>query len=161
MRTRAAYTDAEREFSLLLHKRLAELLEGKRNRLEILRKYPRDSGRLGIISTPRGFPLRALRLETIEALTWDAMRFVQADGIGGPIAQSTDSDGAIVEVQTFPTRYPHIVIDRIDRFSDSNTRDAESITWCLTRVQNQRAQTQLNRFLDATNLLFEVVRLVR
>jgi hypothetical protein len=32
------------------------------------------------------------------------------------------------------------------------------ITWSLERLQNQRAQTQLNRLLDAASLLFELVR---
>ena len=146
---------------MLLRQRLAELLQGKRNTLEILRKYPRDAARLGIIPTPPGFPLWDLHLATIEALTWDALRFVQADSAGGPVAQYADGEGTIIEVQTFPTRYPHIVIDRIDRFSEDGPREADSITWRLLRVQNQRAQTQFNRVLDATNLLFEVVRLLR
>lgn len=159
LRQRADYTEAERRFSQLLRKRLEDLLEGKRGRLEILRKYPRQPDRLGIIPTPDGFPLHKLRLDIVEQLTWDVLRFVHADADGGPIAQLTAGDGGIVEVQTFPTKYPHIVIERIDHFGDS-VPEPDTITWCLHRVQNQRAQTQLNRLLDATNLLFELARLV-
>ena len=64
VRARAAYSSAEREFSLLLKRSLDDLLQGKRNRLDILRKYPSDAGRLGIIPTPGEFPLAALRLPT-------------------------------------------------------------------------------------------------
>lgn len=159
IRQPADYTGAEREFSQLLRRRLEDLLQGKRKRLEILRKYPRQPGRLGIIPTPDGFPLDELRLDTVEQLTWDALRFVQADADGGPIAQSAGSEGGIVEIQTFPTRYPHIVIERVDHFGDG-AGQADAITWCLYRVQNQRDPTHLNRVLEATNLLFEVVRLV-
>jgi hypothetical protein len=160
VRPRVDYTTAEREFSQLLRQRLSDLLEGKRNRLEILRKYPHEPNRLGIIPTPVGFPINELRLAMIEQLVWDALRFVQADGDGGPIAQSASADGGLVEVQAFPTKYPHIVIERTDYFGDG-AHEADAITWSLYRVQNQRAQTQFNRLLDATNLLFEVVRLVR
>ncbi|MBV9897424.1 MAG: hypothetical protein JO020_24965 [Chloroflexi bacterium] len=159
VRARAAYSTAEREFSLLLKRSLDDLLQGKRNRLDILRKYPSDAGRLGIIPTPGGFPLDELRLPTLEQLTWHALRFVQSDGDGGPIVQLQDAGGGVVEVQTFPTKYPHIVIERVDHFGQGPMPD--SITWSLYRVQNQRAQTQFNRLLDATNLLFELVRLVR
>jgi hypothetical protein len=55
---------------------------------------------------------------------------------------------------------PHIVIERTDYFGDG-AHAADAITWSPHRVQNQRAQAQFNRLLDATNLLFEVVRLVR
>jgi hypothetical protein len=52
------------------------------------------------------------------------------------------------------------VIERTDLFR-GNSSEADEITWTLYRVQNQRRQTQLNRLLDATNLVFELVRLVR
>jgi hypothetical protein len=68
--------------------------------------------------------------------------------------------GGVLEVQTFPTKFPHIVVERADLFRDGSV-EADEITWTLYRVQNQRRQTQLNRVLDATNLLFEFVRLVR
>jgi hypothetical protein len=67
----------------------------------------------------------------------------------------------VLEIQTFPTKFPHIVIERADLFRDTGSSEADEITWTLYRVQNQRRQTQFNRVLDATNLLFEVVRLVR
>jgi hypothetical protein len=66
----------------------------------------------------------------------------------------------LLEVQTFPTKFPHIVIERTDLFR-LGSADADEITWTLHRVQNQRRQTQFNRVLDATNLIFEFARLVR
>jgi hypothetical protein len=159
-RRRADYTDAERKFSRLLRERLTEVLEGRRNRLPILRKYPKDPGRVGVLSPPSGVPLRQLRAPVVEQLTWDALRFVRAETAGGPIAQLAAEDGGVLEVQTFPTKYPHIVIERVDRYAEGG-HEADEITWSLYRVQNQRAQTQVNRLLDATNLLFELVRLVR
>ena len=159
-RQRADYTGAERDFSRLLRQRLVEVLEGKRNRLEILRTYPQQPGRVAVLCPAHGRPSDGLRAEVVERLTWDAIRFVQADTSGGPIAQLPAVGGSVLEVQTFPTKFPHIVIERADLFRDGRA-EADEITWTLYRVQNQRRQTQLNRVLDATNLLFEVVRLVR
>jgi hypothetical protein len=161
VRQRADYTGAERDFSSLLRQRLAEVLEGKRDRLEILRKYPRQPDRVAVLCPPDGLPADELRAPVVERLTWDAIRFVQAETTGGPIAQlPAPGGGGVVEIQTFPTKFPHIVIERADLFRDGSV-EADEITWTLHRVQNQRRQTQLNRVLDATNLLFEFVRLVR
>lgn len=159
-RQRADYTEAERDFSCLLRQRLVEVLEGKRDRLEILRKYPKQPGRVGVLCPPQSRPSDQLRADVVERLTWDAIRFVQAETSGGPIAQLPAPDSGVLEVQTFPTKFPHIVVERADLFRDGSA-EADEITWTLYRVQNQRRQTQLNRVLDATNLLFEVVRLVR
>jgi hypothetical protein len=159
-RQRADYTGAERDFSCLLRQRLVEVLEGKRDRLEILRKYPKEPGRVAVLCPPDGWPSDRIRADVVERLTWDAIRFVQAETSGGPIAQLPAAGGSVVEVQTFPTKFPHIVIERADLFRDGSA-EADEITWTLHRVQNQRRQTQLNRVLDATNLLFEFVRLVR
>ena len=159
-RRRADYTGAERDFSYLLRQRLVEVLEGKRDRLKILRKYPRQPGRVAVLCPPDSLPSDELRAPVVERLTWDAIRFVQAETSGGPIAQRPAPGGGVVEVQTFPTKFPHIVIERADLFRDGSV-EADEITWTLYRVQNQRRQTQFNRVLDATNLLFEFVRLVR
>jgi hypothetical protein len=159
-RPRADYTAAEREFSCLLRERMDEVLEGRRNRLEILRKYPKQPGRLGVLRPPGGKGGAALRAAVVERLTWDAIRFVRADTSGGPITQLAAGRDGVLEVQTFPTKFPHIVIERSDLFREGSL-EADEITWTLHRVQNQRRQTQLNRVLDATNLLFEFVRLVR
>lgn len=159
-RPRADYTSAEREFSCLLRQRLEDVLQGKRDRLEVLRKYPNDPFRLGVIPTPEDFPRGQLRLPTVEQLTWDVLTMVGTDATGGPIAQASAPDGSILEVQTFPTRYPHIVIERTDHFVDSATA-ADAITWSLHRVQTPPAHIQLNHVLDATHLLFDLVRFVR
>src|SRR5919201_1391888 len=156
-RRRADYTRAERDFSRLLRQRLVEVLEGKRNRLEILRKYPKQPGRVAVLCPPHRLPSDQLRADVVERLTWDAIRFVQAETSGGPIAQLPAGDGSVLEVQTFPTKFPNIVIERADLFGDGSV-EADEITWTLYREQNQRRQTQLNRVLDATNLLFEFVR---
>ena len=158
-RPRAEYTPGERRFSLILRQRLQDLLQGKRNRVEILRKYPRQPDRLGVIATPPDVPRNQLRLPVVERLSWDAIGFVHADLDGGPVSQMGAENGDVVEFQTFPTKYPHIIIERIDRYPGESTEPIE-ITWSLRRVQNQRAQTQFNRMLDAANLAFEVVRMI-
>ena len=47
------------------------------------------------------------------------------------------------------------------RACDEHASEPLFSEWRLRRVQNQRAQVQINRLLDAANLAFEFVRLVR
>lgn len=161
VRPRADYNDAERGFSLVLQRRLQEILDGSRNRLDLLRRYPEQPDRLGVIATPPDLPREQLRLPVVEALTWDVVEFVSSDdATGGPLTQFATSDGSIVEQQMFPTRYPHIVIERTDRYSGGSPSPVD-ITWSLRRVQNQRNETRLNRILDATALALDLLGAVR
>jgi hypothetical protein len=160
VRTRADYSLAERRFSRILQARLGDLLQGRRNWLGLLRKYPGHDDRLGVALLPPGIARDELRLAVVERLGWDVLGSVRADTIGGPIAQSLAADGSVIETQTFATRYPHIIIERIDRFPPGHDQSDE-ITWALRRVQNQRAAVRFNRLLDMTNLVIEVLRLVR
>jgi hypothetical protein len=160
VRRRSDYNASERQFSCVVRERLQELLEGKRNSLSLLRRYPNDPDRLGVIATPPGVERAELRLPIVEALTWDAVKFVCSETIGGPVAQEVGADGTVLESQMFSTKFPHIVVERIDRY-DEEGADPIEITWSLRRVQNQRAQTQVNRLLDAANLGLELLRLVR
>lgn len=160
-RRRTDFNAAERRLSEVLRQRLLELLEGRRDRLELLRTYPKEPGRLGIIATPSGLPRQQLRLPVAERLARDVLDFVRGDAAApGPLAQSLTPDGGVVERQTLPTRYRHILIERTDRYVGDGS-DPVEITWCLRRVQNQRAQTQFNRLLDAANLAFELLRTIR
>jgi len=159
-RKRNTYNAAEQRFSLILQQRLQELLEGRRNALTLLRKYPEQPDRLGVIVTPPDLPRDELRLPVVEAMTWETVNFICTGAPGGPVSQQQTADGTIVELQIFATRFPHIVIERTDRFPGDG-EDPVDVTWCLRRVQNQRAQTQLNRLLDATNLALELLRAVR
>jgi hypothetical protein len=159
-RKRAEYNEAERQFANVLRQRLQDLLEGKRNSLALLRRYPADPGRLGVIVTPHGVSRDQLRLPVAEALTWEAVRFICADTLGGPISQDLAADGSITECQLFSTKFPHIVVERTDCYAHDGAEPIET-TWILRRVQNQRAQTQLNRLLDAANLAFDVIRAFR
>jgi hypothetical protein len=159
-RQRASYNTAEQQFSLVLQQSLQALLEGRRNSLALLRTYPNQPDRLGVMATPSGVPRDQLRLSTVEGIIWNALYFLRPDAVGGPVSQNLSPDGSVLEYQMFSTRFPHIVIERTDRYVGDEP-DPTEITWCLRRVQNQRAQTQLNRFLDAANLAFELLRVIR
>ena len=159
-RRRAAYNEAEQQFSLILQQRIRGLLEGRFDSLALLRQYLNQPDRLGVMVTPERVPRDRLRLPTVEAIIWDALRFLRPDAVGGPVSQHLAPDGSVVEYQIFSTRYPHILIERTDRYVGDEL-DPTEITWCLRRVQNQRAQTQFNRLLDAANLAFELLRTIR
>lgn len=159
VRERRDYNDAERWFSRILRQRLEDLLEAKRDRLEVLHRYPDHPNRLGVMATPVRLPRDQLRLPVAEELVCQALNFVRSDERSGPVSQSVAPDGSVCEVQTFPTKYPHIVIERTDRYAGDNNRPVE-ISWSLVRVQNQRRQTQVNRILDVAGLALDLLRVV-
>ena len=149
-----SYNEAERHFSVILRTKLDELLQGSRDELLLMRKYAAEPNRLGVMSTPPRLNRSDLRLPIVEQLIRDAIRFLSLDSAGGPAAQHVDGRGRVVEVQDFPTRYPHIVLERVSVY-DSQTDGATGLveqSWRARRVQNQRRQTLVNRMFDAANL---------
>ena len=151
------YREAEQRFSTALQRRLDELLRGERNRLMLLRKYPAEPHRIGVMNTV-GVDTSKLRVRIVERLIRDALLFLHADPHGGPCAQLHDGAGGLVETRKFTTKFPHIVIERIDVFDDQ-TGETRHIQWSAMRMQNQRAATRINRMLDAANLGLDVVKL--
>jgi hypothetical protein len=151
------YRPAEQRFSSALQQRLDELLRGERNSLMLLRKYPSEPHRIGVMRTPSVNP-SDLRVKVVERLIRDALLFLHADPHGGPCAQSHDDDGGLVEIRKYTTKFPHIVIERIDLFDDE-TGDTRQIQWLAIRVQNQRKAMHINRMLDAANLGLDIVKL--
>ena len=152
------YRDAEQRFSTALQARLDQLLKGERNRIMLLRKYPAEPHRIGVMNTP-GVDPASLRVRIVERLIRDALLFLHADTHGGPCAQTRDGDDSLVETRKFTTWFPHIVIERIDVF-DAQTGNTRHIQWSAVRLQNQRAATRINRMLDAANLGLDVVKLL-
>jgi hypothetical protein len=158
-RRAARYNGAEQRYSQLLHQRIEQLLRGDRNELLLLRRYPHDSARLGAMPTPTGLDRHELRIDVVEHMTTDALVFLSDRSTGGPVAQECDVAGRIVETRQFPTRYPHIIIERIDVYP-SVERDADYVEWRVRRVQNQRQHMQISRVLDVTNLSVDLARLL-
>ena len=152
------YSDDEQRFSTLLQRRLDELLRGERNGLLLLRKYPKEPGRLGVMGTSGELDPRGLRLAVVERMIRDALLFLYADPHGGPTSQQNHGDGTLVEVRKFTTKFPHIVIERTDVY-DAATEQPHHTQWCARRLQNQRAATRINRMLDAANLGIDVARM--
>ncbi len=134
LRSRAEYTHAERRFAETLQAYLTEFLEGRRDCLPLLRKYPRDASRLGVIPAASFASTDGLQLWRFEQLTWDALRFLQVESVGGPIVQREHDDGSLLELQTFATRYSDVVVERIDRYSGESA-DPDAITWQARRVR--------------------------
>ena len=77
----------------------------------------------------------------------------------GPVCQTENGD-QLLETQQFSTRYPHIIIERLDAFS-ARQRSPLFTEWRFRRIQNQRAETQINRWLDAANLGLTLFRAFR
>jgi len=159
-RRRTDFTPAERRLSEFLQRRLLDLLEGRRDRLELLRSYPTEPGRAGLTPTPPGLHREQLRPPVVERLIQDVLDFVRGDADGqGPIAQSVAA-GEVVERQTLATRYRHILIERTDRYRDDHPEPVET-AWLLRRVRPDRGAAPVERILCAASLAFELVRAIR
>ena len=93
IRAVAPYNPAEQRYSALLYSRIEQLLKGERNGLLLLRKYPSEPHRLGVMPTPDGVDRATLRVDVVEKMAMDALVFLTEHSPGGPVAQETDSDG--------------------------------------------------------------------
>ena len=160
LRAASAYNATEQQYSMLLYKRIEQLLRGQRNDLLILRKYPHEPQRLGAMPTPNSLDRSALRIDRVERMSTDVLVFLSTPGPGGPVGQSLDQDGRLSEIRTYPTRFPHIIIERVDVYGDTGHALPEFIQWFARRVQNSRRNLRLNNMLDAASLGFDVVKLL-
>lgn len=159
-RNASDYNDMEQQYSLLLYNRIEELLKGERNDLLILRKYPDEPGRLGAMPTPPTLQRNVLRIDRVERMATDALIFLSAHSPGGPVAQYVDTDGNLVETRKFPTRYPHIIIERLDVYDDGGRAPRPTyIQWHARRLQNHRQSIRLNTMLDLLGLGVEAAKL--
>ncbi len=144
-----------------LCRRLEALLRGKRDRLDLVRKYPGQPNRLGVIATAASCAGgKRLRLSVAERLSFDVLRFVEAKPVGGPVRQTARADGSVLECQTFPTRYPDVVVERQDCYRP-NEQVAEEITWCLLRVPYPDGNRQVGQLLEVGRLAIELLGLLR
>jgi hypothetical protein len=160
-RSANSYTEGEQQFSMLVHQRLEELLRGKLNTLPLLRRYHGDPERLGVPRLPAELNTRDLRLPVVEGILTAILHFLHAGRgvVGGPIAQSRLAE-RLQERQLFSTRFPHILIERVDRY-DAPSSEAVETEWIVRRIQNQRQDVRLNRALDAATLGLELLRMAR
>jgi hypothetical protein len=109
--------------------------------------------------TPEDLDRDALRVEIVEKMAMDALVFLTERSPGGPVAQEPDGDGRLIETRKFPTKYPHIIIERVDVYR-GGAESPDSIEWSARRVQNQRSSTRINRMLDAANLGIDIVKFI-
>jgi hypothetical protein len=155
-----SYNETERQYSTLLYHRLEQLLKGERNDLLIVRKYPREPGRLGIMPTPAEIDRRALRVAFVERMAADTLVFLTDHAPGGPVAQWSDPEGRLTETRKFPSRYPHIIIVRQDVYADRDTELPDHVQWHARRLQNHRRSMKFNQTLDLLSLGIEAAKLL-
>jgi hypothetical protein len=144
------YNEAEQRFSRFIQERMEKLLKGELNQLPVLRRYHQDPARLGAPVPEHGLDRRSLRLPVVEELLTSILTFLQADLPGGPITQES-VDGRLVERQLFPTRLPHVIIERVDRYDSASNQSLET-EWTIRRIQNQHAENRVLRMLDFANI---------
>lgn len=152
------YTPAERAYSHMVQSRLEQLLQAECRELVLLRRYHDGSDRISVLTSKTGMQKSGLRREMVERILTATLGFVRDGSAGGPISQSETREG-VLETQFFGTRYPHIVIERVDAFSNGALEPLYT-EWRLRRTQNQKAETQINRWMDAAGLGMNVLKAV-
>jgi len=155
-RTDTPYNPAEREYSTTVQGALEDLLAGTTQRIVLLRRYHGDPPRVMVMRAPAGVDRSQLRVSMVERILISTISFVRDVSPGGPVFQRQDGD-RLIETQQFSTKYPHIIIERIDTFRLED-RQPLFTEWRLRRTQNQKAETKINRLLDAANLGISIVR---
>jgi hypothetical protein len=159
VRTDTPYTEAERQYSAAVQENLEELLQGRRARLPLMRRYHEDPPRIDVLRAPGNINRAELRLLMVERILVSTIAFIRDISPGGCVFQCVE-DGQLLETQHFTTKYPHIIIERVDAFAEPSRMPLYT-EWRLRRVQNQRAETQINRWLDAANLALSAFKTFR
>lgn len=154
-RSALTYTATERSFSQFVQRRMYELLRGERDELVLARRYWSGKRAVAFPMPPRT-SRDGIRADVAETIVEGVLRFFDPFSPGGPISQRTAGD-KLIEIQTFPTQYPHIVVERTDVFR-TMTYDPIYAEWRALRLQNQRKSTLVNRALDVGNLALEIAR---
>lgn len=152
-----SYTPAERLFSRFVQERMIRLLRGDEDSMLLMRHYGHDAAEISFF-VPSRLRQREMRPEVAEEIIHGVIRFLNPYAPGGPVSQE-HVGGELVETQIHPTHYPHIVLQRVDRFNDRNGECLVS-EFSAVRLQNQRRSVLVNRALDVSNLALELSRLL-
>ncbi|HEX2923340.1 MAG TPA: hypothetical protein VHS28_04860, partial [Chloroflexota bacterium] len=151
----------ERRYSVHIRDTIMKVLRGESDRLDVMTRYHRESNRLGAIPMPPGVDPTQVRMSKVDEILSCSLRFLHDGSEGGPIAQWEEQDkGIILQRRDFPTRFPHIVIERTDSY-DRERGEPIQTRWRVHRLQNQRHNIRVNRILDAVNLGIDLLRYVR
>lgn len=155
-RSPLVYNREEQQFSSFIQKKLYRLLRGEDNDLLLMRRYCGANATIAFL-VPSRVKEWQVRPEIAERIITGVLRFLDPFSPGGPISQQTE-DGRVTEIQTFPTHYPHIVVERVDVYTTSPA-GCLYIEWRAVRLQNQRRSTLVNRALDLGNLAIDLAHL--
>ena len=157
LRLDTPYTSAERQYSQMVQERLEQLLHATGRQIILMRRY-HEGDKLAMLPATANVDRCGLRREMVERILCATLEFVRDGSPGGPIFQRETREG-LAETQMFGTRYPHIVVERVDAFTEAG-RTPVYTEWRLRRTQNQKAETHVNRWLDAANLGINLVKAV-
>ena len=126
---------AEQSFSSYAQRQLLRLLNGKEERFRLMRRYY-DPDEIGFFLPPR-LNKAEIRAGVAEDIVYGVLQFLQPFGMGGPIEQR-NRDEKLTETQLFPTRYPHLLVRRQDRYEKRGLRLTD-IDWQVVSVRRQKS----------------------
>jgi hypothetical protein len=158
-RQRTARNAAERRYAILLEARLAEVLDGRRAGLDLLRTYAGAPGRVGILPTPADVARDELRPWVVKELTHRLLRRLCPGTVGSLTTRATTPGDAELATRVLPTVYPDVVVERIERRAPG-ARRAESLTWRVRRTRATEKGLSLRSVRGAAGLVLEFAPLV-
>jgi hypothetical protein len=150
---RVLYTAEEQQLSVYAAGEIAQLIEGRRADLMILKLYPQRATGAGSEASRPDLHRAGVRREVALRIAADALGFFGPLHAG--IAAQEPYEDLVLQRRAYTTAYPHILLDRYD-FYDPATSDPLLGAWHARRIQNLRRETRLNRSLDAVLLAIEV-----
>lgn len=149
----APFTPEERRLSARVDRELDELVLGGRDRLVLVKLYPRRAdGQAAGISWP-GSERGAVRPAVAARIAAEALDFFGP--LSGGVVVQEALDDVIVQRRRFTSAYPHITLERYDIY-DARTSDPLLGAWGVRRIQNLRRETRTNRVIDVALLALEV-----
>src|SRR4051794_14371127 len=86
-RPNVSYTGAERRYSAAIQSSMNDLLEGRLNRLLLLRRFHDDVDRVAVMRGPRDVDPAELRMPIVEEMLTSTLAFVRDESPGGPVCQ--------------------------------------------------------------------------
>lgn len=107
---------------------------------------------------PSRLDKREIRPRVAQGVIQGVLQFLGPFGTGGPIVQHSKGDH-ITESQLFPTRFPHVMVKRQDRYAIEGGRHMD-VEWLLLCIGGKRKSSLFGRTLEMGKLALDLAKLL-
>ena len=154
---RERYTQEEQVYSQHLKRQQDELLNGKRHELQVCRLFHQGAQTLIEIYPPKHVEASRMGYEPVKKMITATLSFFVPEGTDGGIIEQRTHGEHTVQIQPFPTRFPHITLECSDVY-EKDAQTPSHTTYVLKRMQNHNEHRPYNRMLDLGNIAFSILQ---